>query len=112
MAIYKESSTVELKRELTADCKKEIVALANTDGGTLYIGVDNNGNVFGVEPPMFVELQITETDPGFKGDTVNNTQKPATLETGAQIRVPLFVESGEIIKIDTRTGEYLERVQK
>ena len=72
--------------------------------------ISYKGNVFGVEPPMFVELEIIETDPGFKGDTVNNTLKPATLETGKQIRVPLFVERGDVIKIDTRTGEYLERV--
>ena len=67
------------------------------------------GNVFGVEPPLFVELLITETDPGFKGDTATNATKPATLETGAEIRVPLFIEQGELIRIDTRTGEYMER---
>jgi len=68
------------------------------------------GNVFAVEPPMFVELEVTETEPGFKGDTATGTTKPATLETGAQIKVPLFVNEGDILKIDTRTGEYLERV--
>ena len=67
------------------------------------------GNVFGVEPPNFVELQVTQTDPGFKGDTATNATKPATLETGAEIRVPLFIDEGEIIRIDTRTGEYMER---
>jgi len=67
------------------------------------------GNVFGVEPPLFVELVITQTDAGFKGDTATNATKPATLETGAVIKVPLFVEEGDKIKIDTRTGEYLER---
>lgn len=67
------------------------------------------GNVFGVEPPFFVELEITKTDPGFKGDTATNATKPATLETGAEIRVPLFIDQGERIKIDTRTGEYMER---
>ena len=72
--------------------------------------ISYKGNVFGVEPPMFVELEVIETDPGFKGDTVNNTLKPATLETGIEIRVPLFVERGDVLKIDTRTGEYLERV--
>lgn len=66
-------------------------------------------NVFGVEPPNFVELEITETDPGFKGDTATNATKPATLETGAEIRVPLFLEIGDRIRIDTRTGEYMER---
>ena len=69
------------------------------------------GNVFGVEPPNFVELQITQTDPGFAGNTATNATKPATLETGAEIRVPLFIDNGEIIRIDTRTGEYMERVK-
>ncbi len=67
------------------------------------------GNVFGVEPPMFVELVVTETEPGFKGDTATGASKPATLETGATIKVPLFVDIGDKLKIDTRTGEYLER---
>lgn len=67
------------------------------------------GNVFGVEPPLFVELEIVETEPGIKGDTVNNSYKPAKLETGAEVKVPLFVNEGEKIRIDTRTGEYLER---
>ncbi|MBQ0097410.1 MAG: elongation factor P [Oscillospiraceae bacterium] len=67
------------------------------------------GNVFGVEPPNFVELQITQTDPGFAGNTATNATKPATLETGAEIKVPLFIEEGEMIQIDTRTGEYLGR---
>ena len=67
------------------------------------------GNVFGVEPPNFVELQVTQTDPGFKGDTATNATKPATLETGAEIKVPLFIDEGEMIRIDTRTGEYMAR---
>ena len=67
------------------------------------------GNVFGVEAPNFVELQVTKTDPGFKGDTATNTTKPATLETGAEVKVPLFLDEGEMIQIDTRTGEYLGR---
>jgi len=67
------------------------------------------GNVFGVEPPFFVELEITKTDPGFKGNTATNTLKEATLETGAEIRVPLFLSEGDRIRIDTRTGEYMER---
>jgi elongation factor P len=67
------------------------------------------GKVFGVEPPNFVELQVVETDPGFKGDTATNATKPATLETGAEIKVPLFIDQGEMIRVDTRTGEYMER---
>ena len=70
----------------------------------------HNGNVFAVEPPLFVELQITETEPGFKGDTATGATKPATVETGATVMVPLFVEQDDVIKIDTRTGEYLSRV--
>lgn len=67
------------------------------------------GSVFGVEPPTFVELTVTQTDPGFAGNTATNATKPATLETGAEIKVPLFIEEGEVIQIDTRTGEYLSR---
>ena len=67
------------------------------------------GSVFGVEPPNFVDLEVTETDPGFKGDTATNVTKPAIVETGAEIKVPLFINPGDKIKIDTRTGEYLER---
>ncbi len=67
------------------------------------------GNVFAVEPPLFVELEVTETEPGFKGDTATGAIKPATLETGAVVKVPLFINIGDVLKIDTRTGEYLER---
>ncbi|HRU95998.1 elongation factor P [Ruminococcus sp. XPD3002] len=67
------------------------------------------GTVFGVEPPNFVELVVTQTDPGFKGDTATNATKPATLETGAEIKVPLFIDEGEKIQVDTRTGEYMSR---
>ena len=69
-----------------------------------------NGKVFSVEPPLFVELEITDTEPGFKGDTATGATKPATVETGAVVYVPLFVETGDKLKIDTRTGEYLSRV--
>ena len=67
------------------------------------------GKVFGVEPPFFVELKITQTDPGFAGNTATNALKPATLETGAEIKVPLFIDEGEVVQIDTRTGEYMGR---
>ncbi len=70
----------------------------------------HNGSVFAIEPPLFVELEITETEPGFKGDTATGATKPAVVETGATVYVPLFVEMGDKIKIDTRTGEYLSRV--
>ena len=71
--------------------------------------VSYKGNVFAVEPPMFVVLEVTDTEPGYKGDTATGASKPATLETGAIIKVPLFIDIGTKIKIDTRTGEYLER---
>ena len=70
----------------------------------------HNGNVFAIEPPLFAELEITETEPGFKGDTATGATKPAVVETGATVYVPLFVEQWDTIKIDTRTGEYLSRI--
>ena len=71
-----------------------------------------NGVPLSVTPPNFVELQITQTDPGLKGDTAQGGTKPATMETGAVIKVPLFIEEGEVIKIDTRSGEYAGRVKE
>ena len=71
--------------------------------------LSHNGQVFAIEPPLFVELVITDTEPGFKGDTATGATKPATVETGALVYVPLFVENGEKIQIDTRTGEYMKR---
>ena len=72
--------------------------------------LSHNGQVFSVEPPLFVELVVTETEPGFKGNTSTGATKPCTVETGALVYVPLFVEIGDKLKIDTRTGEYLSRV--
>ena len=69
-----------------------------------------NGNVYAIEPPLFVELEVIETEPGFAGNTAQGATKPATVETGAQVMVPLFVNQGDKLKIDTRTGEYLSRV--
>ena len=86
--------------------------------GDLYYFMDNEtfeqiplneSELFGVEAPNFVVLEVTKMDPGFKGNTATNTLKPATLETGAEIRVPLFINEGDMIRIDTRTGEYMER---
>ena len=70
------------------------------------------GRVIGVEIPTFVELEVVQTDPSHKGDTVTGGTKPATLETGAVVKVPLFVNVGDVLKIDTRTGEYIERVSR
>lgn len=74
--------------------------------------LSHKGNVFGIEPPTFVELEVTETDPGFKGDTTTGATKPATVETGYVVKVPLFVNIGDVIRIDTRTNDYMERVNK
>jgi elongation factor P len=74
---------------------------------TLY-----NGTPIGVAPPNFVELEVTETDPGLKGDTAQGGTKPATLETGAVVKVPLFIEIGEVLRVDTRSGDYMSRVKK
>jgi elongation factor P len=71
--------------------------------------LSHNGNVFGLEPPLFVDLVVTHTEPGVRGDTATNVTKPATVETGAEVRVPAFINEGERIRIDTRSGEYLER---
>jgi len=71
--------------------------------------LSHKNNVFGIEPPLFVDLVVTATEPGVRGDTATNATKPATLETGAEVKVPLFINEGEKIRIDTRTGEYLER---
>ena len=73
--------------------------------------VSYKGNIFNVEPPMFVELLITKSEPGVKGNTATNATKPAIVETGAELKVPMFINEGDVIRIDTRTGEYLERVK-
>ena len=71
----------------------------------------HNGSVYSVEPPLFVELEITDTEPGFKGDTATGASKPATVETGATVKVPLFINTGDKIRVDTRTREYYERIK-
>ncbi len=99
------------------DTYEQIAVNAETVGDSMKFVKENEnvklssyqGNVFAIEPPLTVALEITETEPGFKGDTAQGATKPATVETGALVYVPLFVEQGERIKIDTRTGEYLSR---
>lgn len=81
------------------------------EGTTLIIAFEANGEAISVEMPAHVELEVTYTEPGVQGDTATKTLKPATLETGAEIRVPLFINSGEKIKVDSRTGDYVERVK-
>jgi len=96
----------------------QIAVNADTVGESLKFVKENEnvkvisyqGNVFSIEPPITVELDIIETGPGFRGDTAQGATKPAIVETGAQVMVPLFVEQGDKLKIDTRTGEYLSRV--
>ena len=94
----------ELQKDFIGDNAKW---LKENDMATIQIA---GGEMIGVEPPMFVELEIVETDPGFKGDTVQGGTKPATLETGAVVQVPLFLNSGEKIRVDTRDGRYVTRV--
>jgi elongation factor P len=81
------------------------------EGMDIKVTFEEDNPIF-AEPPTFVELEITYTEPGIKGDTATNTLKPATMDTGAIVRVPLFCDVGEVVKIDTRTGEYVERVKK
>ena len=108
----------DLYHFMNVDTYDQIALNAETIGDALKFVKENemvkvcsyNGNVFSVEPPLFVELEVTETEPGFKGDTATGATKPATVETGAVIAVPLFVNQGDKMKIDTRTGEYLSRV--
>ena len=95
---------VPLNRDMLGD------AFRFVKENTMCMILSIKGNVFGVEPPNFVDLEVTETEPGLAGNTATNTLKPATVETGAEIRVPLFINEGDKIRIDTRTGEYMERV--
>ncbi len=107
----------ELFHFMDIETYEQIAVNANEIGDVLKYVKENDvvkvlsyqGKVFGIEPPLFVELEITETEPGIKGDTAQGATKPAIVETGASVQVPLFIEQGEKIKIDTRTGEYLGR---
>lgn len=108
----------ELFHFMNNESYEQIALNSETVGDSLKFVKENetvkvcsvNGKVFAIEPPLFVELEITETEPGFKGDTAQGATKPAIVETGAQVAVPLFVDQGNKIKIDTRTGEYMSRV--
>ena len=96
---------VPLNRDMLGD------AFRFVKENTMCMILSIKGNVFGVEPPNFVDLEVTETEPGLAGNTATNTLKPATLETGAEIKVPLFINIGDKIQIDTRTGEYIGRAK-
>ena len=118
MAIEATADAVNTMRMNDKATQERIALNADVVGDALKFVKENEnvkicshkGNVFSVEPPLFVELAITETEPGFKGDTAQGATKPAIVETGATVMVPLFVETGDVLKIDTRTGEYLSRV--
>ena len=97
---------IPVGKDIISQCRFELIK-ENTSCKILSY----KGSVFGIEPPTFVELVVTETEPGVRGDTATNVLKPATLETGAVVRVPLFIEAGDMLRIDTRTGEYLERAK-
>ena len=101
---------VETYEQIALDAESIGDALKFVKENEMVKMCSHNGNVFAVEPPLFVELKITDTEPGFKGDTATGATKPAVVETGATVYVPLFVEQEDVIKIDTRTGEYLSRV--
>ena len=109
----------ELYHFMDTESFEQSAVNANQVGDTLRYVKENemvkilshNNNVFGIEPSMFAELAVTDTEPGFKGDTATGATKPATVETGAVVQVPLFITIGEVVKIDTRTGEYLGRTQ-
>jgi elongation factor P len=108
----------ELFHFMDVETYEQIALNSSTIGDSLKFVKENDSvkilshkeNVFGIEPPTFVELEIIETEPGYKGDTATGATKPATVETGALIKVPLFVCQGDVVKVDTRTGEYMERV--
>lgn len=108
----------ELFHFMDIETFEQIAINASDVGDTLKFVKENEavkilshaGKVFGIEPPLFVELVVTETDPGFKGDTAQGATKPAVVETGATVYVPLFINTGDKLKIDTRTGDYLNRV--
>ncbi len=113
--LYKDGDTYNFMNTETYDQ----VALTEDDIADVMKFVKENdmvkvlsykGQIFSVEPPLFVELEVIETEPGFKGNTATNTFKPCTVETGAMVMVPTFVEIGDRLQIDTRTGEYLKRV--
>ena len=113
--LYKDG---DLYNFMDMESYEQIALNADTVGDSLKFVKENEvvkllshqGNVFSIDPPLFVELEITESEPGVKGDTATGATKPAIVETGAQVMVPLFVNQGDTIKIDTRTGEYLSRV--
>jgi len=115
--LYNES---DIYHFMDLESYEQIALNADKIGDTLRFVKENdivkilshNENIFGIEPQLHVELAITHTEPGFKGDTATSGTKPATVETGANVNVPLFVNIGDTIKVDTRTGEYLGRVQK
>jgi elongation factor P len=94
---------IELSKDALGDCAKYLKDNIEVTA-TVY-----NNKIIGIEPPLFVTLTVTETEPGIKGNTAKAATKPATLETGLTVQVPLFVNKGELVKVDTRTGEYVER---
>ncbi len=108
----------DLYNYMNTETYDQVALTADAVGDTMKFVKENemvkmlshNGEIFAIEPPLFVELEVTETEPGFKGNTSTGATKPAVVETGAQVNVPLFVEIGDKIQIDTRTGEYLKRV--
>ncbi|RAL23063.1 elongation factor P [Lujinxingia litoralis] len=107
--VFMDTDTYEQLR-LSKDAVSDVIPFLkdNLEVDVLF----HNGNAISVEPPTFVILEVTQTDPGFKGDTAQGATKPATLETGHVVQAPLYLEMGQFVKVDTRTGEFVERVNK
>lgn len=106
MYYFMDSETYEMEPVAARDLPDSFKYVKENDVCKL---LSYKGKVFGIEPPNFVSLEVTATEPGVKGNTATNTLKPATVETGAEVRVPLFINEGDVIQIDTRTGEYMGR---
>ena len=110
----KKTDTIEhtVRHALKKYPTREIYIVNKSHDSEMVKILSHEGVVFGIEPPIFVELEVTETEPGFKGNTATGATKPAIVETGASVNVPLFINQNEVIRIDTRTGEYLGRAKE
>ena len=108
----KEFPKPDIMKMDVSDWKYAMIAWeGKKEGEEIDLLLDENDQIINVEIPIFVQLEVIETEPGFKGDTATNITKPAKVETGAMVNVPLFVNEGDLLRIDTRTGDYMERVK-
>ena len=109
VALSSLKKTLEVSDEILREAVEDVRARFNTDGSGIHV-LEHEGKILSVAPPMFVELKVVEADPGLRGDTAKGGNKPVKVETGAIIQAPLFVKEGDVIKIDTRTGSYVNRI--